>query len=105
MSVTDPADGQPVAIHANPATGEVTASAEGVALPLGKPSRRTVSAVWLMIVGANVLVMLIAALALAVALFWPDSPSLAKPETLLILFTTPAAFLAGLVARDPGQHN
>lgn len=89
-------------VVANLATGEVTAD---VGDPLGKPSRRTVSLVWLSIVWANVFVMVVAALALAVALFWQDRASLVKPEALLILFTTPAAFLAGLIARDPGQHS
>jgi CBS domain containing-hemolysin-like protein len=89
-------------VVANTVTGEVTAD---VSAPLGKPSRRTVSLVWLGVVYANIAVMLIAAVSLAIALFFPDTASLAKPETLLILFTTPAAFLAGLIARDPGQHN
>lgn len=89
-------------VTANLATGAVTAD---VSDPIGKPSRRTVSVVWLSIVGANVFVMVVAALSLAVALFFPDRASLVKPEALLILFTTPSAFLAGLIARDPGQHN
>lgn len=82
-------------------TGAVTA--EAVA-PLGKPSRRTVSLVWLGIVYANIAVMVGAALALAAALFLPARPSLVAPELLVTLFMTPAAFLAGLIARDPGQH-
>lgn len=89
-------------VTANLSTGEVSAD---VSAPLNKPSPRTVSLVWLLIVGANVLVMTITAIALAVALFHPAAPSLVEPSLLLVLFTTPAAFLAGLIARDPGQHN
>jgi hypothetical protein len=89
-------------VRASLATGEVYADASP---PIGKPSRRTVSVVWLLIVGANVLVMVIAAVALAVALFTPQRPALVDPSVLLVLFTTPAAFLAGLIARDPGQHS
>jgi hypothetical protein len=83
-------------------TGAVYAAGD---LMLGKPSRRTVSIVWLVIVLVNALVMLIAALALAWALFQPQRPALVDPSVLLVLFTTPAAFLAGLIARDPGQHS
>lgn len=83
-------------------SGEVVAD---VSAPLGKPNRKTVSTVWLLIVGANVLVMVIAAIALACALFLPASPSLVEPSMMLVLFSTPAAFLAGLIARDPGQHS
>lgn len=89
-------------VRADPRTNEVYADGS---VPLGKPSRRTVSIVWLMIVGANVLVMVIAAVALAWALFTPQRPALVDPSVLLVLFTTPAAFLAGLIARDPGQHS
>jgi hypothetical protein len=89
-------------VTANLRTGEVSAD---VSAPLGKPSRKTVSLVWLLIVGANVLVMVVAAFALAVALFTPQRPALVDPSVLLVLFTTPAAFLAGLIARDPGQHS
>jgi hypothetical protein len=96
-------DAGTVTLTANPVTGDVTAS-DADASPLNKPSRKTVSLVWLLIVGANVLVMVVAAVALAAALFLPDRASLAKPELLVILFSTPAAFLAGLIARDPGQH-
>lgn len=88
-------------VRANLATGEVTAD---VSAPLNKPSRRTVSLVWLGIVYANIVVMLVAAAALAWALFLPLQPSLVEPSLLLVLFTTPAAFLCGLIARDPGQH-
>lgn len=95
-------DPNAAAVRADTRTGEVYAEAIP---PLGKPSRRTVSTVWLLIVGANVLVMLIAAGALAVALFTPQRPALVDPSVLLVLFTTPAAFLAGLIARDPGQHS
>lgn len=95
------ADDNTAPVTANLTTGEVTADVEA---PLGKPSRRTVSLVWLLIVGANVSVMVMTATALALALFRPAAPSLVEPSLLLVLFTTPAAFLAGLVARDPGQH-
>lgn len=83
-------------------SGEVVAD---VSAPLGKPSRRTVSMVWIGIVYANIAVMLIAALGLTAALFLPAAPSLVAPELLVTLFMTPAAFLAGLIARDPGQHS
>lgn len=89
-------------VRANLATGAVTADMDA---PLNKPSRRTVSTVWLLIVGANVLVMVIAAISLCVGLFIADTPTLVEPGIALALFTTPAAFLAGLVARDPGQHS
>src|SRR5689334_3152991 len=88
-------------VRADPRSGEVYAAGDA---PLGKPSRRTVSLVWLSIVWANVLVMVVAAVALAVALFTPQRPALVDPSVLLVLFSTPAAFLAGLIARDPGQH-
>lgn len=72
--------------------------------PLNKPSRTTVSIVWLAIVGANVAVMVISAVALCYGLFVAAHPTLVEPGIALALFTTPAAFLAGLLARDPGQH-
>jgi len=90
-----------VPVTANLTTGAVTADTDA---PLNKPSRRTVSLVWLLIVGANVFVMVVTAVALAVALFRPSIPTLVEPSLLLVLFTTPAAFLSGLIARDPGQH-
>lgn len=89
-------------VTANLRTGEVVAE---VAVPLGKPNRRTVSLVWLVIVGVNALVMVIAAVSLCAGLFIADTPTLVEPGIALALFTTPAAFLAGLIARDPGQHS
>jgi hypothetical protein len=89
-------------VKADRATGDVFADASA---PLGTPSWRTVSVVWLGVVYGNIAVMLIAAVALAVALFTPQRPALVDPSVLLVLFTTPAAFLAGLIARDPGQHS
>lgn len=99
--MSDEEHGAPVV--ANRTTGAVTADLD--AAPLGKPSRRTVSLVWLLIVGANVLVMVVAAVALCAGLFVADAPTLVEPGIALALFTTPAAFLAGLIARDPGQHS
>lgn len=74
-------------------------------VPLGKPNRKTVSTVWLLIVGANCFVYVAAASCLCVGLFWVKRDSLVEAVLLLNLVTTPAAFLAGLVARDPGQHS
>lgn len=90
-------------VVADRATGAVYAA--GDLAPLGKPSRKTVSAVWLGVVYANIAVMVLAAGALAAALFFPARPSLVAPELLVTLFMTPAAFLAGLIAGDPGQHS
>jgi hypothetical protein len=101
MSTPDPGT---VTLTANPQTGDVTAS-DASGYPLGKPSNRTVSLVWVGIVFANVAVMVIAAIGLVVGQFLPARASLVEPALLLTLFTTPAAFLAGLIARDPGRHS
>lgn len=89
-------------VTANLQTGEVSAD---VSAPLNKPSPKTVSIVWLGIVGGMITVMVASAGGLVWGMFLPDVASLVKPEAVLILFTGSSAFLAGLIARDPGQHH
>lgn len=102
MSVTDPADSQPIAIHANPATGEVTASAEGVALP--PPDKPTSDFLWKAVVVTCCVLLLEIGTALVAGMFLP-SPGFVAVELLQGIFLVIFGFIGGLLAPSPARHS
>jgi len=64
------------------------------------PDQPTSNKVWLIIIWAFSAVMMIAVLVLSVGVFLPTGGG-TKPETMLTVFTTVTAFLAGLFAPSP----
>jgi hypothetical protein len=70
-------------------------------IQISDPDQPTSNTVWLIIVRAFVIVMVGAVLIMAISLFVAPVSSGTKPETILTVFTTVTAFLAGLFAPSP----
>ena len=71
------------------------------ALGLDRPDQATSNKVWLIIIWAFASAMLLAVLVMSISLFVPVTTGGTKPETILTVFTTVTAFLAGLFAPSP----
>ena len=65
-------------------------------LGLDRPDQATSSKVWLSTICSFASVMLPAVLVMGISLFVPIAMGGTKPETILTVFTTVTAFLAGL---------
>lgn len=91
-----------VNLSADPQTGEVKAApADGVA-PLHQPGRFVTPAIWIIIVLAFAIPMILAACALMIEFIAPGPKSdKVEASMILLLFSTPAAFLSGLVIPSP----
>ena len=66
-----------------------------------KPDQSTANRVWLLVIWFFAIVMMGSALDLSIGLFVTPVAGGTKVETILILFTTSTAFLAGLFAPSP----
>lgn len=75
------------------------AQALGVRIP--DPDIITSNRVWLIIIWTFAAVMLGAVLVMSISVFIPPTTGGTKPETILTVFTTVTAFLAGLFAPSP----
>lgn len=65
------------------------------------PDQKTSDKVWLIIISSFAFVMLIAVIFLGAGMFLAPQANGTKPDTLLTVFTTVTAFLAGLFAPSP----
>lgn len=73
-------------------------------LPRLLPDTSTTNWIWLIVVSAFALVMISAVLVLGLGVFKPaikDADYIAKSDTILTIFTTAVAFLAGLLSPSP----
>jgi hypothetical protein len=77
----------------------MVAAAMGVRVP--DPDQGTSNIVWLIIIGAFALVMVGSVYVLGRGYFVAPVTNGTKPETILTIFTTTTAFLAGLFAPSP----
>jgi hypothetical protein len=77
------------------------ALAQALGMHLPPPDANTSNKVWLIIIWAFVLAMLIAVVVLGLGVFVPVAAEGTKPETMVTVFTTITAFLAGLFAPSP----
>lgn len=75
------------------------ADALGASIP--PPDQTTSNKVWLIIIWAFVSVMVGAVVTLCVSVFIAPVKDATKPDTILTVFTTVTAFLAGLFAPSP----
>lgn len=71
------------------------------ALGLDRPDQATSSKVWLITIWAFASLVLLAILLMGISLFVPVTSAGTKPDTILTVFTTVFAFLAGLFAPSP----
>jgi hypothetical protein len=69
------------------------------------PDRKTSNTVWLIIINAFSLVMIGAVSVLCISVFTPPVTGGTKSDTILTIFTTVTAFLAGLFAPSPVTKN
>lgn len=93
--------GEKVTITADPATGEVSAET-GDDTPIGQPSRWVGSVIWIVIILAFAIPMNAAALTLCLEFLSPGAVSdKVESSLVLLLFTTPSAFLSGLLMPSP----
>jgi hypothetical protein len=91
-----------VALTANPDTGDVSAAPIDTVAPLHQPGRFVTPAIWVIIVLAFAIPMILAALALMLEFVAPGPKSdKVEASMILLLFSTPAAFLSGLVIPSP----
>jgi len=77
------------------------AFADALGANIPPPDQTTSNKVWLIIIWAFVLVMAGAVVTLCVSLFVTPIKDATKPDTILTIFTTATAFLAGLFAPSP----
>jgi hypothetical protein len=77
--------------------------ANKVFLNVLQPDQTTSNNVWLIVVWTFAMVMGCAVLVLGLSVFMAPVASGTKPEIILTIFTTTAAFLAGLFAPSPVQ--
>ena len=77
------------------------AFAESMAASIPPPGPTTTNRIWLIIIIAFVAVLGMAVLTLCVTVFLPPQQGATKPDTILTIFTTTTAFLAGLFAPSP----
>jgi hypothetical protein len=82
---------------------KAVAQALGVRLP--EPDQTTSNKVWLIIIWCFAIVMMGAVLVLGISVFAAPVTGGTKPETILTVFTTVTAFLAGLFAPSPVAKN
>jgi hypothetical protein len=75
--------------------------AQALGMQLPPPDPNTSSKVWLIIIWAFVLAMLTAVVVLGINVFLPSGNGGTTPETMVTIFTTVTAFLAGLFAPSP----
>jgi hypothetical protein len=68
---------------------------------LKSPDSETNNTVWIIVISVFSLVLVGSALFLGIGYFKPPANGGVKAETILVLFTTAAAFLAGLFAPSP----
>jgi hypothetical protein len=78
-----------------------TVLAEVLAESVPGPDQVTANRIWLIVIWAVVLVMIAAVLVLGLGVFIAPAASGTTPETMLTVFTTVTAFLAGLLAPSP----
>jgi hypothetical protein len=79
---------------------------QALAKALGRPldpDQTTSNKVWLIIIWCFGIVMVIAVLVLSISVFAAPVTGGTKPETILTVFMTVTAFLAGLFAPSPVQ--
>ena len=89
-----------VAVNAMPEDMKAAvATALGTRVP--EPDQSTSNLVWLIIIGSFASVMVGSVLVLSLGLFFTSVKEGTKPETILTIFTTTTAFLAGLFAPSP----
>ena len=77
------------------------AVAQALSSRIPDPDPKTANKVWLIIIWAFAGVMVGAALVLSIGVFLGPTTGVTKPDTILTLFTTVTAFLAGLFAPSP----
>jgi hypothetical protein len=82
-----------------------TALVQALGARLPDPDQKTSDKVWLIIISAFGGVMLISVLFLGFGMFITPVPNGTKPDTVLTVFTTVTAFLAGLFTPSPGSKN
>lgn len=88
------------AVNALPrAQKDVISEALQGALP--PPDSKTSNAIWLIIISCFAVVMILSAIILSISVFAPPVSDGTKPETILTVFMTVTAFLAGLFAPSP----
>jgi hypothetical protein len=68
---------------------------------VGEPDSTTSNKVWLIVIRAFAVVLVGSVLVLGIGYFMPPATGGTKPETIFAVFTTVAAFLAGLFAPSP----
>ena len=77
------------------------AFADALVANIAPPDQNTSNTVWLIIIWAFVLVMSGAVVTLCTSVFVAPIKDATKPDTILTVFTTSTAFLAGLFAPSP----
>lgn len=78
---------------------EAVAQALGVRIP--EPDQSTSNKVWLIIIQAFAFALIAAVAILGIGVFVAPAENGTKPDTILTIFTTVTAFLAGLFAPSP----
>lgn len=76
----------------------------GGTMPIGQPGDKARDRLWLLVVGAFVIVLVGSFGTLAYAVFNPPDSDKVKPELILSLFTSVVGFLAGLFVPAPGRN-
>lgn len=71
------------------------------ALAIQKPDKETSNTIWLIVISCFGIVMVLSVLVLSLSVFKSPATDGAKPETILTVFMTVTAFLAGLFAPSP----
>lgn len=71
------------------------------ALGLHPPSPSTSNKVWLVVIYAFAFSMVVSVVVLGVGVFVSSTNGVAKPDTILTIFTTTTAFIAGLFSPSP----
>lgn len=66
-----------------------------------KPDTKTSNAIWLIIILSFSIVMLLSVVVLSITVYIEPASAGTKPETILTVFMTVTAFLAGLFAPSP----
>lgn len=91
-----------VTITADPATGEVAAEPTEPTAAIDRPGRFATPVFWGIIIGSFSVTMVFGALALMIEFISPGPPSQkVEASMVLVLFSTCASFLAGLVIPSP----
>ena len=80
---------------------QISAGAEALGKLVPDPDQTTANRIWLIVIWAVVIVMIGSVLVLSIGVWLTPETGGTKPETILTVFTTVTAFLAGLLAESP----